>query len=140
MAKYLFKDNQRLKTNDQFRKVLSHKCCDGNRLFRLYVAKNDCQYPRLGVSVSKRCGNSVVRNRLKRLSREVFRTEQHNITSGYDYLLIFSRKMSKKGKGDLISPIKRISFSQLREFFVAFAGSAVGKSRSRGKIGENKTV
>lgn len=63
---------------------------------RLFVAKNELKIPRLGISVSKTVGNAVVRNRLKRFSREIFRQEQHNIAQGYDYLLIYSQKKSKK--------------------------------------------
>lgn len=133
LGKYSFSREQRIKKNAEFRAVLSHRCGVGGRLYRLYVARNCYEYSRFGVSVSKRCGNAVVRNRLKRLSREVFRVEQHNIGSGYDYLLIFSQKMSKKGVDDLQSPEKRTSFSELRASFVGYARDGVAKCQLREK-------
>jgi ribonuclease P protein component len=51
---------------------------------------------RLGITVSKRVGNAVTRNRLKRLVREVFRLRRSRITSGIDLNVI-----AKKSAGDL---------------------------------------
>ncbi|MHC5060439.1 MAG: ribonuclease P protein component [Planctomycetota bacterium] len=127
MKRYFFKKNQRLKTNEQFRAVLARKCCVGNDLFRLYVAANECGYPRLGVSVSRKCGSSVVRNRLKRRVREVFRRRQHNIAANFDYLLIFSQKMSKKSKSGACSAIAGLTFERLNEAFLVLAEQAVKK-------------
>jgi len=61
----------------------------------LYAAPNEVQIPRFGVSVGKACGGAVERNRLKRLAREVFRTHQHQVRAGTDYILIFSPQKKK---------------------------------------------
>jgi len=64
-------------------------------MLRLYSAPNEIGSPRFGVSISKSCGNAVMRNRLKRLGREAFRLHQHQIDAAFDYILIFTRKKPK---------------------------------------------
>jgi len=127
LKRYLFTKQHRLTTNEQFRAVLARKCCVGNDLFRLYVAENKCGHPRLGVSVDRTCGSSVVRNRLKRLAREVFRSQQHHIGANIDYLLIFSGKMSKKPKSVKHPALAGLTFEQLTESFSALAARAAKK-------------
>lgn len=65
---------------------------------RLYAAPNQLDCARIGISVGNACGDAVRRNRLKRLGREVFRLHQHQIPSGYDYVLIFTQKVPKTNK------------------------------------------
>jgi len=96
MKRLGFPKSARLVSNEQFRNVLSYKNRSSSNLLTLYMAGNDCARPRLGVSVGKAFGNAVVRNRLKRLVREVFRQSQEQIPADFDYLLIFSPKLTKK--------------------------------------------
>jgi len=98
-----------------------------NDLLRLHVARNECGHPRLGVSVDRTCGSSVLRNRLKRLAREVFRSQQHHIRANLDYLLIFSLKMSKKAKSVKHTAVAGLTFDQLTESFLALAARAAKK-------------
>jgi ribonuclease P protein component len=127
LKRYLFTKQHRLTTNEQFKAVLSRKCCVSNDLFRLHIAPNECGHPRLGVSVDRSCGPSVARNRLKRLAREVFRSRQHHIGANIDYLLIFSPKMSKKPKSVKYPALAGLTFEQLTESFSALAARAVKK-------------
>ncbi len=92
---FRFKKSQRIVSESDFGRVLSYKCFVCKGMMRLYAAPNEIGSLRFGVSVSKSCGNAVMRNRLKRLGREAFRLHQHEIDAGFDYILIFTRKKPK---------------------------------------------
>ena len=80
---------QRIKKNEEFSAVFNHGRSVANRQFVLYVLKKEDQEQfRLGLSVSKRVGNAVVRNRIKRLIRTVFQETQHSLVPSYDYVVI----------------------------------------------------
>ena len=59
---------------------------DGHLL--IFAAKNDLTYSRFGLSVSKKHGPAVVRNKKRRRLREAFRLLQHQLPVGFDFVLI----------------------------------------------------
>jgi RNase P protein component len=107
----------------------------GGRLFArdelllIYALKNDCGQPRLGVSIGKKCGSAVARNRLKRLIREVFRQNKHNIASDFDYVVSMSPQWMA-GIGDKKSAktaIGGLKFERVRDSFLVLAAKLASK-------------
>lgn len=116
LKRFSFPKTKRLVRNSQFKAVLAHNLRVSNGLLTLYMAENECGYPRLGISVGKSLGNAVVRNRLKRLAREAFRQSQNRIPAGFDYLLMVSPQYSRKIQG------RQLTFRQVKASFLALVG------------------
>lgn len=74
--------------NPQFRVVYDRGKSRSDRYLVMYVYPNGLSINRLGITVSKRNGNSVVRSRLKRIIKEAYRQQQHRFLSGYDIVFI----------------------------------------------------
>jgi ribonuclease P protein component len=53
----------------------------------IYAMPNGLTHPRLGMSVSRRVGNAVTRNTIRRRIRESFRQSQRELPSGYDFVI-----------------------------------------------------
>lgn len=77
-----------LKKNYQFRFVYNRGKSLANKYLVMYVIKNETKQNKLGISVSKKVGNSVVRSRVTRLIRESYRLNEKYINSGYDIVII----------------------------------------------------
>ncbi|MCL1988383.1 MAG: ribonuclease P protein component [Firmicutes bacterium] len=77
-----------LKKNREFKAVYDNKCFYANRLLVLYTKKNELPQSRLGVSVSRKVGNAVVRNKLKRRIKEIMRLNANKLAQGYDFVIV----------------------------------------------------
>jgi ribonuclease P protein component len=72
--------------------------------FRIRPSKDDQSFPpRLGLSVSRKVGNAVVRNKVKRRLREIFRLNQGILTSGAEIVVIPRKEVSNFGFFELKS-------------------------------------
>lgn len=80
--------HQRIKKNNEFQKIFKKGKSFANRQFIIYVLKSDQPEFRLGLSVSKKVGNAVTRNRIKRYIRQVFLELQEEILPNADYVII----------------------------------------------------
>lgn len=92
-----YKNFETLKSNTDFNRVYAAKRSYANRLLVVYILENGTDANRLGVSVSKKVGNSIVRHRLTRLIREACRLNYNSIRTGYDIVII--SRAAHKGKG-----------------------------------------
>ncbi|MCZ2342326.1 MAG: ribonuclease P protein component [Bacteroidales bacterium] len=86
--RFRFPQTHRLKSPDEFQAVYQLKKSASDAVLIVYAGPNGLGHPRLGVSVSKKVGNAVTRNRYKRLFREAFRLSQHVLPPGVDLIVI----------------------------------------------------
>ena len=82
------KDYTSLKKNIDFQKVYKEGKSKANKYLVMYVLPNDLGINRLGISVSKKVGNSVIRHHLTRLIREGYRLQEDMFNSGLDIVVI----------------------------------------------------
>ena len=88
------KFSESLKKNQQFRAVYEKGTSCANRYLVVYKMENGLNRNHLGISVSKKVGNSVVRHHMCRLIRESYRLNEKSIKPGYD-LVVVVRPLAK---------------------------------------------
>ncbi|MDD6202201.1 MAG: ribonuclease P protein component [Lachnospiraceae bacterium] len=86
--------SESLKKNTDFKTVYKNGISYANKYLVMYVFKNNQNKNRLGISVSKKVGNSVVRHHLTRLIRESYRLHEKVFNSGLD-IVVVARKSAK---------------------------------------------
>lgn len=77
-----------IKKNREFQAVYREGRSLANRLLVMYVRKTDRPDSRIGISVSKKVGNSVVRHHITRLLRESFRLHKDMVETGLDIVVV----------------------------------------------------
>ena len=90
------KYSESLKKHKDFQHVYKKGSSYANKYLVMYVLENQTEGNRLGISVSKKVGNSIVRHRLTRLIRESYRLQEERFQCGYDIVVI--ARVSAKGK------------------------------------------
>lgn len=86
-----------LRKNSEFKSVYGAKHSYANKYIVMYILKNGTDTKRLGVSVSKKVGNSIVRHRLARLIREAFRLNAKYVNPGVDIVVVARAGLKEKG-------------------------------------------
>ncbi len=105
----LFTDS--LKKNYQFRFVYNKGKSIANRQLVMYILENKTEQNRLGVSVSKKVGKSVVRSHVTRLIKESYRMTEQKIKCGYD-IIVIARNTAKDADFDEVSRSLRHLFKK----------------------------
>ncbi len=83
-----------LKQADFVRIKIAGKKADSECFIARYK-KNGKENNRLGLTISKKAGRAVVRNRLKRLVREKFRVNKHNLSGSWDINIIAKKNVAQ---------------------------------------------
>jgi len=105
------KKSYRIKKNEDFQRIFQEGKSVANRQFIVYKLENsEIPHFRIGLSVSKKIGNAVMRNRIKRLIRQVFHELESQINPNYDYIIIARKPVAemdyKEVKKSLIHVLK----------------------------------
>jgi ribonuclease P protein component len=97
-----FPRRQRIISSSDFRSIYQK----GRRIdagkFVLFCRPNELGYPRLGLTVSRKVGGAVIRNRVKRLFREVFRRSSARIPCHFDFVVNARQECGTAAYAELI--------------------------------------
>jgi ribonuclease P protein component len=119
----------RLKKDVEFKRVRSKGRSWANSLVVLYALRSDQDLTRVGISVSKRIGKAVKRNRVKRLIREVVRLRYPKISQGWDLVFIARRPIAEATFVEVGTAVEQV---------IRRAGLLVGMPGSKSDAGEQQ--
>lgn len=103
------KYSESLKKNSDFQQVYRHGTSYANRYLVMYVLKNQYMKNRLGISVSKKVGNSVVRHRVTRLIRESYRLNELLFKNSLDIVVIARPSAKEKSYQEIESALLHLA-------------------------------
>ena len=109
-----FTKDQRIRKKTEFDAVFARRQRAFEGPIGVYVAPNQQPQSRLGISMSRKVGTAPRRNRIKRLLRESFRLQQHELPAGWDIVVV-------------PKPHEPMSLESYRDAFMRVVGSAVRK-------------
>ncbi|SFM12419.1 ribonuclease P protein component [Salibacterium qingdaonense] len=99
----------RIKKNHEFSRIFEKGRSSANRQFVIYVMDNSRNdYYRTGLTVSRKMGNAVTRNRIKRLLREVLRDIDSQIEVGRDYIIIARKPVADMDYAQIKKSLKHV--------------------------------
>ncbi len=103
------KSYESLKKNADFQNVYRNGKSKGNKYLVMYVIGNGLPVNRLGISVSKKVGNSVVRHHLARLIRESYRLHKDMFSSGLDMAIVVKTSAADCGYKEIESALLHLA-------------------------------
>lgn len=99
------KSTEKIKKNIEFREVYNNKDSMANKLLIIYIMKNDQNINKVGFTVSKKVGKSIVRNRVKRLIRESYRINEDYVKKGYKIVFVARNTAREKSMKEIESAV-----------------------------------
>ena len=114
-----FKKHQRVVRSDEFTMILRKGVCVADGVLVLFAMNSKAsEIPRIGITIPKKTGNAVVRNRWKRLIRESFRTQQDSLPIGMD-LIVRPKKDAKPSWIEIQKSIPKLTRKAQKKLSVA---------------------
>ena len=106
--------SESLKKRKDFQRVYNKGVSFANKYLVMYKYENHLEKNRVGISVSKKVGNSVVRHRLTRLVRESYRLNEKEFEKGYDYVVIARISAKNIAYADMESALLHVNKLHLK--------------------------
>ena len=100
--------SESLKKNMDFQNVYSNGKSYANKYLVMYVLENNLNKNRIGISVSKKVGNSVIRHHITRLIRESYRLHEDVFNSGLDIVVIARSSAREVGYKEIESALMHL--------------------------------
>ncbi len=114
MTKYGLQKNDKLRKRSEFLRLSANGKKIADRYFVLILICNPAGSSRIGLTVSKRVGNAVTRNRIKRLVREHFRVNRNLLNGSWDMNVIARQAAANLSTAQIFASLTRL-FEKTRE-------------------------
>ncbi len=108
MREYSFKKRIRILKTEDYLNLRKKSIKVENSTFYLIYKKNQFELSRIGLTVSKRTGNAVVRNRIKRVIRDYYRQNKYSGNNNYEINIIAKKSAAGKTNKELIESLKNV--------------------------------
>lgn len=103
------KKEYRVKKDKEFQAVFTRGASVANRQFVVYALKKEQQtHFRIGLSVSKKIGNAVVRNQVKRYIREACQLHEASLAPNYDFVIIARNPAAKMTAQEVADSLRHV--------------------------------
>lgn len=99
--KYIVKENR------DFEDIIRNGKCIKGKSFIVHFKKNDLKYDRFGISVSKKIGNAVIRNKFKRKIRAIIDNNKKDYNNPKDYIIILRRSATERSFQELDNELSK---------------------------------
>ena len=107
---FSFSRSERILKSENYTSVRLSGTSSYTKHFRVLYKPNDLGITRLGITVSKRIGNAVKRNRIKRVLRELFRLNKSRFPEGYDIVIVARKDASHLSYQTVSEECLRVEF------------------------------
>ncbi len=101
--------SESLKKNIDFQNVYENGKSYADKYLVMYVLENNRGINRLGISASRKVGNSVVRHRFARLVRESYRLHENIFNSGLDIVVVARKSAASAGYAEIEKALLHLS-------------------------------
>ena len=105
---FIFDKSLRLLKSYEFNNLRANSVKVENKEFYLIFRKNVYDYSRIGLTVSKRIGNAVARNRIKRIIRDYFRRNRTLISNNIDIIVIAKKYVAGKTNKEIFDSLRKV--------------------------------
>ena len=113
MADQRFLKKYRIRRRAEFQRIYRRRCSAATGAIVVHGCRSDLPYPRIGLTVSRKVGGAVVRNRWKRLLREAFRLCRKQLPDGVD-LVVTVRGEAEPTLGSLVESLPPLAARVVR--------------------------
>jgi ribonuclease P protein component len=113
--RYRFTKDDRLLTRAQFVHLSTHARKVHSQHFIAFFETSSHHHSRLGITVSRKVGNAVTRNRIKRLAREYFRQNRRTLEHHWDIHVIAKKEAADSGHHAVFGSLEKL-FKRIESF------------------------
>jgi ribonuclease P protein component len=103
-----FPKTARIRKSPEFKRVFDARLSAANHILIVFAIPNGLEQSRLGISVSRKVGNAVIRNRWKRLIREAFRKTRSEFDGTFDLVVVPQRNSPPPTAPSIIFSLQKL--------------------------------